>query len=678
MQRKGSRISFAEFGYEETLANDIHHLFPPDLTQKTVPQRDKLGGPKIVGDRRNMARWFRPNLPNPSPIFLENGSRIGVVGGGPAGSFFSYFLLQFSQRVNLQVFVDIYEGKEFHTLGHAGCNMCAGVISESLIQALSIEGMELPADVVQRGINSFVLHSSTDKVTMYAPFHEMRIAAVYRGGGPRGAREVNWKSFDQYLLYQAESRGAKVISEKVINLTWNGDKPQLHTSKARQVYDLVVGAFGVNSSAGKLFENLGFGYQAPRARKTYNCELEFGPDFVSRNLGPSLHAFLLNLPQLEFGALVPKWNYLTLCLIGKNINSDFVDSFIRHPTVKNLITNGMLAGGSTVCRCAPLASLGKAKTPYGNRVVLIGDCGMSRLNKDGIGSAYRTAKAAAATAVFSGISANDFRKRYGPICSSIRRDNQFGRLLFLIVGIIKKLDFLNRGVMRMSKGEQQKLSSQPAMSMILWDMFTGSAPYRDVFWRSLHPPFIGRFIWNTIMAFRHKRAMEYSSKDHPEVRVGKSPLGKHYREGEIIVRQGEKGNCMYVIQSGRAEVVIEGENCKEIQLAVLSKGDFFGEMAIIEEEVRSATVRALDEVRVIVVDKRIFLQRIHEDPSFAFRIMEKMGKRIREMDHKILHAGQGTAPSDKAFFMITGTPGSDRRNERVLDCVTEESSVPVS
>ena len=204
--------------------------------------------------------------------------------------------------------------------------------------------------------------------------------------------------------------------------------------------------------------------------------------------------------------------------------------------------------------------------------------------------------------------------------------------------------------MRMTKGEQQKVSSQRTTSMILWDMFTGSAPYRDVFWRSLHPLFVGRFIWNTIMGFRHNPAMEYSSKHRPEVRAGKSPLGKPYREGEIIVQQGEKGNCMYVIQSGRAEVVIEGENCKEIQLAVLTKGDFFGEMAIIEEEVRSATVRALDEVRVIVVDKRIFLQRIHEDPSFAFRIMQKMGTRIREMDNKILYAGQGPAPIDKASF----------------------------
>lgn len=120
----------------------------------------------------------------------------------------------------------------------------------------------------------------------------------------------------------------------------------------------------------------------------------------------------------------------------------------------------------------------------------------------------------------------------------------------------------------------------------------------------------------------------------------RSALGKSYKGGETIVRQGEKGNCMYVIQSGEAEVLIGDENGRTIQLAVLSKGDFFGEMAIIQEEVRSATVRAISEVRAIVVDKRIFLRRVHEDPSFAFRIMEKMATRIREMDNKIIYAGQ--------------------------------------
>jgi signal-transduction protein with cAMP-binding, CBS, and nucleotidyltransferase domain len=189
--------------------------------------------------------------------------------------------------------------------------------------------------------------------------------------------------------------------------------------------------------------------------------------------------------------------------------------------------------------------------------------------------------------------------------------------------------------------EQSKKSNQRDMSMILWDMFTGSAPYRQVFIRCLHPRFIGLLIWNTLEGFIHKIEKQYFHKDSQENAVERTALGKSYSDGEIIVRQGEKGNSMYVIQSGRAEVLIGDKDNREIQLAVLSKGDFFGEMALIQEEERSATVRAVGEVRVIVVDKRIFLRRVHEDPSFAFRIMEKMAKRIRELDNRILYAGQG-------------------------------------
>ena len=116
---------------------------------------------------------------------LEEGARIGVIGGGPAGAFFSYFILQMARRIGLELQLDIYERKDFNSLGPAGCNMCGGVISESLVQALSVEGINLPHDVVQRGIDSFLFHTEKETVNLYAPFREMRIATVYRGGGPK-------------------------------------------------------------------------------------------------------------------------------------------------------------------------------------------------------------------------------------------------------------------------------------------------------------------------------------------------------------------------------------------------------------------------------------------------------------------------------------------------------------
>jgi CRP/FNR family transcriptional regulator, cyclic AMP receptor protein len=112
-------------------------------------------------------------------------------------------------------------------------------------------------------------------------------------------------------------------------------------------------------------------------------------------------------------------------------------------------------------------------------------------------------------------------------------------------------------------------------------------------------------------------------------------LGKLYHDGETIVRQGELGDCMYVVQSGQVEVFQEKENT-EVRLAVLNEGDFFGEMAIFEREVRSATVRAIGEVRVLTVEKKNFLRRIQEDPSLAYHIVQTMSHRIRELNVELV------------------------------------------
>jgi CRP/FNR family cyclic AMP-dependent transcriptional regulator len=111
-------------------------------------------------------------------------------------------------------------------------------------------------------------------------------------------------------------------------------------------------------------------------------------------------------------------------------------------------------------------------------------------------------------------------------------------------------------------------------------------------------------------------------------------VGKVYQDGEVIVRQGEVGNCLYVIQSGKAEVVEEVSG-NTVPLSVLGENDFFGEMAIFEDRVRSATVRALGAVRVLTVDKKTLLRRIQEDPALAFRLLEHLCHRIRNLDSEL-------------------------------------------
>ncbi|MEE9450982.1 MAG: cyclic nucleotide-binding domain-containing protein [Ignavibacteriaceae bacterium] len=111
-------------------------------------------------------------------------------------------------------------------------------------------------------------------------------------------------------------------------------------------------------------------------------------------------------------------------------------------------------------------------------------------------------------------------------------------------------------------------------------------------------------------------------------------LGKTYKDGEVIIRQGESGNCMYVIQSGEVEV-IRDNNGNEVRLAVRKEGDFFGEMALFSREVRSATIRALGDARILTVDRKNLLNSIQKDPSLAFRIIETLSNRIRDLSIEI-------------------------------------------
>ena len=127
--------------------------------------------------------------------------------------------------------------------------------------------------------------------------------------------------------------------------------------------------------------------------------------------------------------------------------------------------------------------------------------------------------------------------------------------------------------------------------------------------------------------------------------MARGALGKIYADGEVIIRQGDVGDCMYVIQEGEAEVLVE-RGGEEISLRIARAGEIIGEMAIFEREQRSATVRAKGEVRALTVDRKSFLKRINGDPSIAFRVVQTMSKRIRELSDEIarLRGGSRAGP----------------------------------
>jgi len=112
-------------------------------------------------------------------------------------------------------------------------------------------------------------------------------------------------------------------------------------------------------------------------------------------------------------------------------------------------------------------------------------------------------------------------------------------------------------------------------------------------------------------------------------------LGKIYHDGEEIIRQGNTGESMYVVQSGRVEVLQRSDNGGEQHLAFLEAGNFFGEMSVFQKQVRSATIRALGEARVMTVDKKTLLRRIREDPLLALNLLQTLSDRVRDLNAEV-------------------------------------------
>ena len=439
----------------------------------------------------------QPTQQSSGAMTLQDGARIAVIGAGPAGSMFSYFFLNMAETMGLEASIDIYEPRRFCHRGPAGCNHCGGIVSESLVQRLATEGIRLPDSVVQRGIESYTLHMDVGDVEIATPLMEKRIAAIYRGNGPRASEPTATHSFDGYLLELAEQKGAQLVQRLVTDVRRDGDRMIVQCAdQHRGDYDLVVLATGVNSRLMEMLQNESSEFERPDRTKTFICEFHLGRELIRETFGPSMHVFLLDIPKLEFAALIPKGDYVTLCLLGDDIDEALIEKFFAAPEVRNRFPDGVIP--EHVCHCYPRINTRAARPVYGDRLVLIGDSGSTRLFKDGIGAAYRTSKAAAKTAVFHGVGAPDFEKHYAPLCRKISNDNQVGKFVFNVASLVQKARFARRGILQMTAQEQQQTERPRRMSGVLWDLFSGSASYTNVFVRTLHPAYIGSLVWNLV------------------------------------------------------------------------------------------------------------------------------------------------------------------------------------
>src|SRR5436309_13817357 len=112
-------------------------------------------------------------------------------------------------------------------------------------------------------------------------------------------------------------------------------------------------------------------------------------------------------------------------------------------------------------------------------------------------------------------------------------------------------------------------------------------------------------------------------------------LRKRYPKDTVVFFENEEGDFFFTILEGRIKVTILGDDGREVILSVLGPGDFFGEMALLDNEPRSATVVATEALEVVTIWRSDFLQILQENFGIARKVLAELSRRLRNSSNRI-------------------------------------------
>jgi CRP/FNR family transcriptional regulator, cyclic AMP receptor protein len=111
--------------------------------------------------------------------------------------------------------------------------------------------------------------------------------------------------------------------------------------------------------------------------------------------------------------------------------------------------------------------------------------------------------------------------------------------------------------------------------------------------------------------------------------------GRTYNAGDYIFREGDAGNEMFIIQTGKVKITKQVKEGVDKTLVVLGAGDFFGEMAVIDKAERSANAIAMEPSRLIALDEEVFEMHMQTNPKIVKKILKNLTSRLREANDQI-------------------------------------------
>ncbi len=126
-----------------------------------------------------------------------------------------------------------------------------------------------------------------------------------------------------------------------------------------------------------------------------------------------------------------------------------------------------------------------------------------------------------------------------------------------------------------------------------------------------------------------------------------------YQDGEIIFQEGDSNRDLYIIQEGKVEIWKQTETT-EIRLATFNRGDFFGDMALLQGGTRFASAKAAGATKLLVIQPGGFLLKIRRDPTFAFEMLQALSYRIKISNERLVDViKKGNVPKETVDQILT-------------------------
>ncbi|SDU15810.1 NAD(P)/FAD-dependent oxidoreductase [Desulfobacula phenolica] len=444
------------------------------------------------------------------PTILKDKSRVLVVGCGPAGSLFAIHLLREAKKTQTILSITLIDSRVVQepfsnewTL--KGCNFCAGVISPRLYNALAKNGLKPPQKVVNTEFSHIWIHGLWKNFPLKVPSFQ-KVCSVFRGILPPD-RELRGKGFDNFLLKKALEQGASVINGYVETIRYSCTRKPiliitpLSGKKFSIESDFVCIATGMNAPAKKKqrqsrfirsYQTLNPSFVPPGVRPTLVFELKPGRAYLKKHMDKELYLIVSGSKKLHLDhiVLVPKQGYLTVALTGKSIDSAslpedtarIIRQFLSLPHVRGILPHITPDNTPIACSCCPNMVISPSRSPFEDRISMVGDAMGARLYRDGLYSAFISAQRLAQTIIHTGVDKKSLEQENKEVIQWIRKDNRYGKVLFALIQAILKSDILSRILYQTFATEMKfKKMTQWPMGNVLWKIGSGGADYAHIF-----------------------------------------------------------------------------------------------------------------------------------------------------------------------------------------------------